>query len=543
MRGVCVEPPWNLRRITFMPDPALLFGPFRLDVANETLWRGPERVALRPKTFAVLLYLVRNPQRLITKEELLKNVWRDVVVDEELLRGYVRELRLLLGDSAALPHFVETVARRGYRFLADVALESAPPERTVAKDSSLSRPAARETGPRATRAHIIVGVLHSLKGMMAWTEAPVIDATLLAIEEVNQSGGIRGRQVEAIVADGQSEETTFAREAERLIDTKYACTLFGCWTSASRKTVLPVVEERDHLLLYPVQYEGMEASPNVVYTGAAPNQQIIPAIRWAYGFLRARRLFLVGWDSIYSWAAHEIIRDEVAALGGEIVGEAYLKPDGTNVSETVRQIVASSPDLITNSTVGDLNVLYSRVLRATGVTPKKVPTMYFSVGETELLSLSASDATGDYAAWNYFQSIDRPENHAFIDRFRSRYGRQRVTTDPMEAGYIAVKLWAQAAESVDTDEASAIRHAILQQRSEAPEGTVQVDPENQHTWKTVRVGKIGADNQFEIVWSSEKPIRPEPFPPSRTREAWTAYLAERYERWGGRWTAPSSARA
>ena len=523
-----------------MSNPVLLFGPFRLDLANETLWKGSERIALRPKTFAVLLYLVRNPQRLITKEELLENVWRGVVVDDELLRGYVRELRLLLGDNPASPQFVETVARRGYRFVIDVTAEPAQPKKTVAEEGGSG---SRESASRAVRAHVKVGIVHSLKGMMAWTEAPVIDATLLAIEEVNQNGGIRGRQIDAIVADGQSDEATFAREAERLIDAKNASALFGCWTSASRKAVLPVVEERDHLLLYPVQYEGMEASPNVVYTGAAPNQQIIPATRWAFGFLRARRLFLVGWDSIYSRAAHEIIRDEIAALGGEIVGEAYLKPDGTNVSETVREIVASSPDLITNSTVGDLNVLYSRVLRATGVTPRKVPTIYFSIGETELLSLSASDATGDYAAWNYFQSIDRPENGAFVSRFRSRYGTQRVTTDPMEASYIAVKLWAQAAESADTDDVRAIRQAIRGQSCEAPEGAVRIDPENQHTWKTVRVGQIGADNQFEVVWSSEKPIRPEPYPPSRTREAWAAYLAGCYERWGGRWTAPGSARA
>jgi urea transport system substrate-binding protein len=516
---------------------ALLFGPFRLDLSTEILWRGSERVPLRPKTFAVLLYLVQNPQRLITKDELLKNVWRGVVVDDELLRGYVRELRLVLGDSASTPKFVETVARRGYRFLAEVTVDVAVPTRAP-RESASSEPLTS----RAARARITVGIIHSLKGMMAWTEVPVVDATLLAIEELNQRGGIRGRQVEAFIADGQSDEATFALEAERLIDGQNVSALFGCWTSASRKAVLPVVEERDHLLMYPVQYEGMEASRNVIYTGAAPNQQIIPAVRWAFGFLRARRLFLVGWDSIYSWAAHEVIRDEIAALGGEIVGEAYLRPDGTDIPETVRQIVASSPDLIMNSTVGDLNLLYSRVLRAAGVTPRTVPTMYFSVGETELLSLSAHDARGDYATWNYFQSIDKPENHAFIKRFRSRYGPQRVTTDPMEASYIAVNLWAQAAESIDTNDVRAVRQAVLHQRFEAPEGVVYVDPENQHTWKTVRVGQISADNQFEIIWSSERPVRPEPFPASRPHEAWAAFLAKRYDSWGGRWT-PSTAGA
>jgi urea transport system substrate-binding protein len=522
------------------PDLALLFGPFKLDLPNETLWRGSERVPLRPKTFAVLLYLVQHPQRLITKEELLKNIWRGVVVDDELLRGYVRELRLVLGDSAATPQFVETVARRGYRFLSQVTVETSLADKPVS-DSNSPQPSAAERAPPATRARVSVGILHSLKGMMAWTELPVVDATLLAIEEINQRGGICGRQIEPVVSDGQSDEATFALEAERLIDKCNVSVLFGCWTSASRKAVLPIVEERDHLLFYPVQYEGMEASPNIIYTGAAPNQQIIPAVRWAFGFLRARRLFLVGWDSIYSWAAHEIIRDEIMSLGGQVVGEAHLKPDGTNVPETVRQIIASSPDLILNSTVGDLNLLYSRVLRAAGITSEKIPTIYFSVGETELMSLSAQQARGDYAAWNYFQSIDRPANHAFIKRFQSRYGPQRVTADPMEASYIAVNLWAQAAESVDVNDTRAIRQAVCRQKFEAPEGTVHVEPENQHTWKTVRVGQVGADNQFEIVWSSERPVRPEPFPTSRRQEAWRAFLLERYRSWGGRWTASAGA--
>lgn len=521
----------------------LLFGPFCLDVSNETLWRGSQRIALRPKTFAVLRYLVEHPQRLITKDELLREVWRGVIVDDELLRGYVRELRHLLGESAAAPQFVATVARRGYRFLADVTVAAELPTPATVKETIASQPSAPDGGRRAARERIKVGVLHSLRGMLAWTESPIVDATLLAIEEVNQRGGIRGKQIEAVIADGQSDEAAFAAEAQDLIDTKDVSVIFGCSTSASRKAVLPIVEQRNHLLLFPAQYEGMETSPNIIYTGAAPNQQIIPAVRWAFGFLRARRLFLVGWDSIYSWAAHEIIRDEIAAVGGEIVGEAHLRPDGTDIPETVRQILASSPDLIMNSTVGDLNLLYSRVLHAAGITPQRIPTMYFSIGETELLSLAAHDAQGDYAAWNYFQSIDRPQNHVFVNRFQSRYGPQRVTTDPMEASYIAVNLWAQAAQTVESNDVPAIRQAICQQRFEAPEGTVWIDPESQHTWKTVRVGRIGAGNQFEIIWSSEKPIRPEPFPESRSRAAWTAYLTKRYEDWGKRWSAPGSMRA
>jgi urea transport system substrate-binding protein len=509
---------------------ALLFAPFRLDLDNEELWRDTDRVSIRPKTFAVLRYLARHPQRLITKQELLEHVWPGVSVDEELLRGYIRELRRLLGDTATSSRFIETVTRRGYRFLPDV-VEDAP-----AEEQQPCEPAGG--GACHVRSPVAVGILHSLTGMMARTETPVVDATLLAIEEINQDGGIQGRPIRPIVVDGQSDEAAFAREAEHLITTGRVAALFGCWTSACRKAVRPIVEQHDHLLLYPVQYEGLEQSPNIVYTGAAPNQQIVPALRWAFGFLHARRFFLVGWDSISSCAAHEIMRDEIAALGGEIVGEARLAPDGTDVPRTVRRVSASRADLVINSTVGDLNVLYSHVLRAAGVTPEKTPTLYLSVGEIELLSLSNGETNGDYAAWNYFQSLDRPENRAFVDRFRTRYGPQRVIGDPMEASYIGVHVWAQAAREADADDIPSVRRAMQHQTFQAPEGSVRIDAENQHTWKTMRLGRITGGGQLETIWSSETAIRPEPFPASRSRAEWQQLLADCYERWGRHWTKP-----
>ena len=262
--------------------------------------------------------------------------------------------------------------------------------------------------------------MHSLTGMMAATETPVVDATLFAIEEVNRGGGVRGRPVEAFIADGQSDERVFARQAERLITENGVGTLFGCWTSASRKTVRDVVERHDGLLFYPVQFEGMEESPNIVYTGAAPNQQILPAVQWTFGFLRNRRYFLVGSDTVFSWAANAMVRDEVQILGGEIVGEAYVSPDGANIAEIVREIAQVEPDLIINSLGGELSIVYARALRAAGILPGRIPTLYFSVSELELKSLSPSDSVGDYGAWNYFQTIERPENKAFLQRFLDR---------------------------------------------------------------------------------------------------------------------------
>ena len=390
----------------------LVFPPFRLDVANEQLWRDSDLLELRPKTFEVLLYLVQNAQRLVTKRELLDSVWAGTSVGDELLRGSVRELREALADDAKKPRYIETVPTRGYRFLP-----------SVNDESSVQTPPSKLKSAKV-RQELRVGILHSLTGTMASTESPVVDATLLAIEEINERGGILGREIQPVVIDGASDERAFARQAAALIAEAKVCAIFGCWTSASRKSVLPIVEQRDHLLIYPTQYEGMEQCSNIFYTGAAPNQQIIPAVSWTVGFLRKKRFFLVGWNSVYSRAANAIIRDEVEACGGEIVGEEYVLPDSTEVTRVIRRIAQTEPDLIFNSLVGDMNLFYTRLLRAAGVTPQKTPTVYFSVGEIELQSLSASEIVGDYASWNYFQSLDRPENHAFVKRFRSRYGRQ-----------------------------------------------------------------------------------------------------------------------
>ena len=385
-----------------------------------------------------------------------------------------------------------------------------------------------------------VGVLHSFSGTMSLSESPVADATLLAIEEINQRGGIRGKKFEAFICDCRSDEATFAREAERLITQEKVCTLFGCWTSASRKELLPVLERHDHLLVYPVQYEGLEQCPNVVYTGATPNQQMLPAIRWAFNSLGARRFFLLGWDSVYARAAHAIIRDELAALGGRIAGEEYLLPASPEVSGVVRRILESQADVILNTVVGDRNIPLYHTLRAAGATPRKLPTIYFSVGEVELRHFADREIVGDYAAWNYFQSLDGPKNKSFVSSFRKRFGPQRVLSDTMEAAYLGVHLWAQAAEAADGGDARAIREALRNQSFDAPGGVVRIDPTNQHTWKTARVGRVVNGGQFEVVWTSETPIQPIPFPDSRPAAAWHGLLADLFQQWDGHWSNPSA---
>lgn len=291
--------------------------------------------------------------------------------------------------------------------------------------------------------------------------------------------------------------------------------------SAHRKAVLPVVERYDNLLMYPVQYEGMESSANIFYLGAAPNQQIIPAVRWAFGFLNCRRLFLVGSDYIFPRSAHEIVRDQVKQCGSEIVGECFIPSGSVDVACIVSDIVAARPDLIVNTINGDSNISFFRSLRAAGITPNRIPTLSFSIGENELRNL---DIPGNYAAWNYFQSIDRPENHEFVDSFRSRYGPQRVTSDPMEAAYVGVKLWAQALSVAGNCEASQIREALRHQSLSAPEGPMRIDADSQHTWKTIRIGQIRDDGQFQITYSSENPICPQQYPDTRSVSEWRSLL-------------------
>jgi len=517
----------------------LSFGQFRLDPINQELWRGSELVGVRRKAFEVLLYLVRNPRRLITHDELLNSVWTASKVSSSLLRAYIWELRRVLGDTAMAPHYLETLSGRGYRFIQQVHAEERLFGGIEAKagddrghwsnndgaDGGLLAQAPRQALSTALiKSHssaLVVGILHSLIGTMAQSESPVVDATLLAIDEINRRGGLLGRRVEAIVADGKSDGATFAREAECLLAESKVSALFGCWMSAHRKRVLPIVEKYDGLLIYPVQYEGLESSPNTFYIGAAPNQQIIPAICWAFGFLNCRRLFLVGSDYIFPRTANQIVRDQASRIGAEIAGELYIPSGCLEVRDVVSAISAAEPDLIVNTINGDSNIAFFRSLLAAGITPAKIPTLSFSIGENELRNL---DICGDYAAWNYFQTIERHENQVFLESFRSRYGPQRVTSDPMEAAYVGVNLWAQAVAEAGSQNPAEVRAALRHQSFNAPEGPVHIDPDNQHTWKTIRIGQVREDGQFEVIYSSEKPIRPEPYPRTRSAREWNLFV-------------------
>jgi len=382
---------------------------------------------------------------------------------------------------------------------------------------------------------IKVGILHSLSGTMAISEKPLQEATLMAIDEINAKGGLLGgRLIEPVIVDIKSDWDYAAKMTKKLIVEDKVSVIFGCWTSSCRKTIKSVIEEHDHLLFYPLQYEGLEQSKNIVYTGAAPNQQIIPAIKWAYDHL-GKRFFLVGSDYVFPRTANAIIKDQVSGLGGEIVGEKYILLGSQDVGAAVDKILESKPDVILNSINGDSNIAFFKKLRENGILSTSIPTISFSIGETELQSMDVNLVKGDYAVWSYFQSIPSERNQQFVNAFKAKYGKDRVVNDPMEAGYFGVYLWSQAVTDARSDRVEQTKNHIKKQSFKAPEGLVYVDPENQHTWKSVRVGQIQEDGQFTVVWDSLKAVRPIPFPSYRSKDAWNRFLNDIFISYGNSW--------
>lgn len=384
---------------------------------------------------------------------------------------------------------------------------------------------------------IKIGILHSLTGTMAFSEKPLVDAALLAIEETNAQGGILGKKIVPVVVDGKSDWGTFAREAERLIHEEKVSAIFGCWTSACRKTIKPIIERNGHLLFYPVQYEGIERSANIVYTGSAPNQQIIPAVKWAFDNL-GKSFFLIGSDYVFPRTANLIIKDLITSLGGDIAGEEYILLGSNETSEVIRKIIKAKPKVILNTLNGDSNIAFFRNLRESGVSSDEIPVVSFSIAEPETKKIGIENMIGHYAAWNYFQTYDSPENNNFIQKFKLKYGDNRVINDPMETEYFSILLWVQAVKDAGSPHPKAVLNTIQGQSMIAPEGYVYIDPENLHTWRHIRIGKVRPDGLFDIIWSSEEPVRPVPYPIYRSLLAWNGFLSSMYLAWGEKWANP-----
>jgi urea transport system substrate-binding protein len=357
---------------------------------------------------------------------------------------------------------------------------------------------------------IKVGILHSLSGTMAISEVSVKDAELLAIEEINAAGGVLGKQVQPIIEDGASDWPTFAEKADKLINVDGVAATFGGWTSASRKAMLPVFERNQALLYYPVQYEGLEASPYIFYSGATTNQQIVPALEHIQE-QGAKRLFLVGSDYVFPRTANKIIKAYAAAHGMEIVGEEYTPLGNTEYATVVNKLQAARPDFVFNTLNGDSNVAFFKQLRNVGLDATSMPTLSVSIAEEEIRGIGAGVLEGHLVAWNYYQTTETPENEAFVTAYKERYGADRVTDDPIEAGYVQVHLWAMAVEEAGTTEAEAVKEASKGLSFDAPEGPVTIHDENQHIFKTARIGRIRADGLIDQIAGSDGPIEPDPF--------------------------------
>ena len=355
-----------------------------------------------------------------------------------------------------------------------------------------------------------VGILHSLSGTMAISETSVRDAEMLAINEINAAGGVLGKKIVAVQEDGASEPQIFAEKARKLIQNDKVATIFGCWTSASRKAVKPVVEDTGALLWYPVQYEGMEMSPNIMYMGAAPNQQAVPAVDFCVEKF-GKKIFLVGSDYVFPRTANKIIKAQLAYLGGTCAGEEYTPMGHTDYATIVSKIAAAKPDCVINTLNGDSNVAFFKQLTDAGLTAAKCPVMSFSIAEEEVGGVGIANLKGHYVAWNYYQTTSTEKNKKFVADYKAAYGAKRVTDDPIEAGYIGVYLWAKAAEKAGSFDVEKIKKAAKGMTFDAPEGTVTLDGDNQHIYKPVRIGKINDEGLIDEVWSTKGAVKPDPY--------------------------------
>jgi urea transport system substrate-binding protein len=375
---------------------------------------------------------------------------------------------------------------------------------------------------------IKVGVLHSLSGTMAISETSLKDVALMTIDEINAKGGVLGKKLEPVVVDPASDWPLFAEKARELLARDKVAVVFGCWTSVSRKSVLPVFEELNGLLFYPVQYEGQEQSKNVFYTGAAPNQQAIPAVEYLMSEEGggAKRWVLLGTDYVYPRTTNKILRAFLKSKGvaESDIWETYTPfghSDYQTIVAKVKAFSAGKRTAVVSTINGDSNVAFYKELGNQGVKAQDIPVVAFSVGEEELRGIDTKPLVGQLAAWNYFMSIKSPENKVFIDKWQAYVkkaklpgGAKRVTNDPMEATYIGMHMWQQAVEKAGTTEVDAVRKAMAGQTFKAPSGfTVKMDEQNHHLHKPVFIGEVQADGQFDIVWKTNGPIRAEPWSP------------------------------
>jgi urea transport system substrate-binding protein len=375
---------------------------------------------------------------------------------------------------------------------------------------------------------IKVGVLHSLSGTMAISETVLKDVTLMAIDEINAKGGVLGKKLEPVVVDPASNWPLFAEKARQLLSQDKVAVVFGCWTSVSRKSVLPVFEELNGLLFYPVQYEGEELSKNVFYTGAAPNQQAIPAVEYLLSKEGggAKRFVLLGTDYVYPRTTNKILRAFLHSKGiqDKDIDEKYTPfghADYQTIVADIKKFSAGGKTAVVSTINGDSNVPFYKELGNAGLKATDVPVVAFSVGEEELRGVDTKPLVGHLAAWNYFMSLKNPTNDAWKKEWAA-YAKlhklpnadKPLTNDPMEAAWIGIHMWKQAVEKAKTTDVDKVIAAMAGQTFKAPSGiTSTMDPKNHHLHKSVFIGEVKADGQFNVVWKTKAPVKAQPWSP------------------------------
>jgi len=375
---------------------------------------------------------------------------------------------------------------------------------------------------------IKVGILHSLSGTMAISETALKNTALMTIEEINANGGLLGKQLEPVVVDPASNWPLFAEKARQLITQEKVDVVFGCWTSVSRKSVLPVFEELNSLLFYPVQYEGEELSQNVFYTGAAPNQQAIPAVEYLMSSEGggAKRWYLLGTDYVYPRTTNKILRAFLKSKGVkeadiEEVYTPFGHSDYQTIVANIKKFSAGGKTAVVSTINGDSNVPFYKELGNAGLKATDVPVVAFSVGEEELRGIDAKPLVGHLAAWNYFMSVKNKTNRSFTKTYKAWAKKNGVpnldtvvTNDPMEATYVGIHMWAQAVKKAGTTDVDKVRIAMAGQKFKAPSGfTLTMDETNHHLHKPVMIGEITPSGQFQVVWKTKKPVRAQPWSP------------------------------
>lgn len=370
------------------------------------------------------------------------------------------------------------------------------------------------TGLAVTDDTVKVGILHSVTGTMAISETGSVQAEKLAIEQINASGGVLGRQIEYIQEDGASDWPTFAEKSRKLLVNDNVAAVFGCWTSASRKAVLPVFEQYNGMLYYPTFYEGLEESPNVIYTGQEATQQILASIDWLAEEKGAKTFYLLGSDYIWPRTSNKIARKHIDKLGLKVVGEEYYPLGHTQFNSVINKIKLKKPDVIFASVVGGSNVAFYKQMKAAGIdlTKESPLLLTISVTEDEILGIGGENVEGAYASMKYFQSLGNDNNQDFVKAFKKRWGEDIVIGDVTQAAYLGPWLWKAAVEKAGSFDIDKVREASPGiELTTAPEGYVRIH-ENHHLWSKARIGQAQKDGQYKVIYETEELMEPDPFP-------------------------------